>query len=349
MCVGTQTMMSCGHALTNYTQYCEEGRSRPCPEPKLSAPRAYINDSCADCDPVYRSNQVRREHRDRHAELLDQVYAYKRAGHVEKVEQLLSRVKALQIEANIVMGEARYLCPSSANVQFPGGGHEAIMPRGTCKWVNGKCVWEEEVPYSVPVNRHIKRALSKKTHEEQEEKPRDLGPPRLRSTKKEYRDPFQQDAELQRAQEQPRMLGSPRLRSTKTGYVDPFKEESERQEEQDQQPKVRQPPRLQTNKEYIGPRGDNVVVSSGEDDELQISPVQPRLRRSKRYINGLNHAGSVSQGSEKSLDSDKWSIVSGSTSKYLPLAAEGEEEGEAEEEYDDDDDVWLRIADECVR
>ncbi|KAI1470775.1 uncharacterized protein F4812DRAFT_418933 [Daldinia caldariorum] len=288
MCTGNQTMMSCGHALTNYTQYCEEGHSRPCQEPELSAPRAYIDDSCADCDPIYRSNQVRREHRDRHSELLDQVYAYKRAGHVEEVQRLLNRVKTLQLEANKVMGETRFLCPSSDHVEFPGGGHEALMPRGTCKWANGKCIWEDEMPYSVPENRHIKKVTTQKKHEESEEQSRIQGPPRLRSTK-EYRDPFQEEAELQQEQEQPRILGPPRLRSTKEGYVDPFKEESEREIEQDQPPKVSQPPRLRTNKEYVGPRGDNVVISSGEEDEPQTSPVQPRLRRSQKYINKLNY------------------------------------------------------------
>ncbi|KAI1805274.1 hypothetical protein F4811DRAFT_570308 [Daldinia bambusicola] len=343
MCIGNQTLMFCGHVLTNYTQYCERGNARPCYEPELNAPRAYVNDSCADCDPIFRSFQVRHEYQDRHRELLDQVYAYKRAGHLMEVQRLLNRMKTLQLEANRVMGETRFLCPSSTNVEFPGGGHEALMPRGTCKWVNGKCIWEEEVPYSVPENRHIKKVTTQK-QEEPEEQPRIQGPPRLRSTKKGYRDPFQEEAEAQQEQEQPRVLGPPRLHSTKEGYVDPFKEESECENEQGQLPKVSQPPRLRTNKKYTGPRGDNVVVSSGEEEEPPTSPVQPRLRRSQRYINKLNHAGSISQGSDKSFGSDKTahSIVSSSNAKCVLLASEDKKEEEEEE------DIWLKIADKCV-
>lgn len=159
MCNGTQTEMSCGHVLTHYKQYCDEGRRKPCPQPELSVPRAYLKDSCAECDPIYTSNLVRREHRDRYTELMDQVYAHKRAGHMEEVKRLLERMEVVQRAANIAMGEMRYLCSSSADVEYPGGGPDAIMPRGTSRWVDGKCVWEEDVPYSVPEVSGIKELL----------------------------------------------------------------------------------------------------------------------------------------------------------------------------------------------
>ncbi|KAI0848264.1 hypothetical protein F5Y00DRAFT_88484 [Daldinia vernicosa] len=296
MCTGTQTEMACGHVLTHYDQYCDEGRRKPCPQPELSAPRAYLDDSCAECDPMYMSNLVRREHRDRRTELMDQIYAHKRAGHMEEVRRLLERMEVVQRAANIAMGEMRYLCSSSVDVEFPGGGPDAIMPRGTSRWVDGKCVWEEDVPYSVPGSQRNKRAAPKQTHVEE--------------------------------QELPRISGSPRLRSTKKEYVDPFKEESDFQLQQEQQPKVSRPPRLRTNKEYTGPRGDSVVVFDGEEDTRQAPSLQPRLRRSKTYINKLDHIRPTSQGSEELLDSDKTvrPIVRSSRTKYVAPGVDEEEE-----------------------
>ncbi|KAI0111869.1 hypothetical protein F4814DRAFT_369558 [Daldinia grandis] len=308
MCNGTQTEMSCGHVLTHYNQYCNEGHRKPCPQPELSVPRAYLEDSCAECDPMYTSNLVRRKHRDRHMELMDQVYAHKRAGHMEEVQRLLERMEVVQRAANIAMGEMRYLCPSSADVEFPGGGPDAIMPRGTSRWVDGKCVWEEDVPYSVPGSRRVKRAASKRTQAERQGPPRVSGPLRMRSTKK--------------------------------GYVDPFKEESDLQLLQEQQPKVSHPPRLRTNKGYTGPREDNVVVLDGEEDERQAPSVQPRLRRSKTYINKLDHVSSTSRGSGKSLDSGKTvrPVVRSSHAKHGALRVDDEEE----------EDIWLQLAEKYV-
>ncbi|KAI8961634.1 hypothetical protein F5Y11DRAFT_222331 [Daldinia sp. FL1419] len=324
MCSGERTYLDCGHHLTTYVKRCTQGHLKPCPEPTLVAPPTKLADCCAECDPIYNQNLVHREHRDRHAELLNQVYKYQHAGHVEKVEKLLDRIEVLQRKANRAMGEARYLCSSAVDVQFPGGGPDAITPRGTSRWIDGKCVWEEEQPYSVPKNKYARKIVPEQTQEEQRLV---LGPPRLSTEKGSLdRKYFEAQAELQR----------------------------EREWEQLQASKVMaaRMPRLQTNKKYTGPRWDVVATSDEGEDQQQApsSSMQPRLRRSKKYINKLSQVGSVgkeSYNSRDSRDSDETVRPARNDSRTQPVmpAAEDDEEKEEEEE---EKDIWLEEADRCV-
>lgn len=137
MCNGTQIEMSCGHILTHYTQKCGKGQNKPCPEPRLDKPRTYLPDCCAECDPDFNSNRIKREHREQHAELVEQVRAKQRDGRSEEVERLLERMNVLSRSASQAIGEAKRLCSSGSDVEFPGG---VLEPRGTSKWINGKCV-----------------------------------------------------------------------------------------------------------------------------------------------------------------------------------------------------------------
>ncbi|KAI6087918.1 hypothetical protein F4821DRAFT_258372 [Hypoxylon rubiginosum] len=181
--------MSCKHVLTHYTKHCRKGREKPCARPRLEGPRTYLPDCCAACDPEFNANKISREHKTRHSKLVEQVNASQHSGTSEEVRRLLDHIQKLTSTTNRAVGEAQHSYSSAADVEFPG----VSVPRGTSKWIDGKCVWQEEEPYRLPPYPTETTA-----------------PPRLRSTKKGYAGP---------PEEVPRehvvITGPPRLRTNK--------------------------------------------------------------------------------------------------------------------------------------
>ncbi|KAI0161602.1 hypothetical protein GGR52DRAFT_130183 [Hypoxylon sp. FL1284] len=145
MCSGNQVEMSCKHLLTYYTERCNKGRRKPCAQPSLEGPRTYLADCCAACDPEFNVNRIKREHKAQHAKLVEQVNASQRLGRSEEVEQLLERISMLTSYTNKSIGEVRSYT-SAIDVEFP----RVTVPKGTSRWINGKCVWEEEDRWGLP-------------------------------------------------------------------------------------------------------------------------------------------------------------------------------------------------------
>ncbi|KAI1775170.1 hypothetical protein F4818DRAFT_441269 [Hypoxylon cercidicola] len=236
--------MSCKHLLTHYTQRCEKGRDKPCARPSLEGPRVYLPDCCAACDPEFNVNKIKREQRNKHAKLVEQVYANQRSGSSEEVSRLLERIHVLTTSTNKATGEAKHSHTSAIDVEFPG----VTEPKGTSKWIDGKCVWEEEEQWSLPPYRaEIRRSNQTTSTQVVEETLGTRVPPRLRSTKK--------------------------------GYIGP------REEPHREQFEITGPPRLRTNKPYSGPRGRVAVIESPEPE--RAPEMQHRLRRTKKHAEGL--------------------------------------------------------------
>ncbi|KAM5348349.1 hypothetical protein ACJ41O_008173 [Fusarium nematophilum] len=100
--------MACGHTFTNYATSCTTPScSRPCtPDVKVQ----YLNDTCAACDPEARRRRVRQDYETRHAELMAQYMAAKRAGDgdgMARVEQLVMENARMTRERNFEVGLLR--------------------------------------------------------------------------------------------------------------------------------------------------------------------------------------------------------------------------------------------------
>ncbi|KAI1142267.1 hypothetical protein F5Y05DRAFT_422391 [Hypoxylon sp. FL0543] len=264
MCSGKQTEMSCGHVLTQYTQRCAKGQQTPCEEPALDAPRGYIRDSCAGCDPEFNANRISRAHKARHAELVAQLQAQRRAGRPDAVRQLLERIEKLRRTADLAIGEARTRVPASVDVEFPGGfgGGDSVAAssKWTSRWVDGKCVWEEEPAWT----------------------------PGMGRIKKVYESPKPPTPE-EEAAAQPAVTGPPRMRTLKKGYTYPSSLTPPQEK-----PPITGPPRLRQDKPYSGPRENYVVV------EQETPQRQRSLRRKKGYVyeHGLSASDVTNRRSE---------------------------------------------------
>ncbi|KAI1409410.1 hypothetical protein F5Y13DRAFT_203593 [Hypoxylon sp. FL1857] len=262
MCKGKQTEMTCGHVLTQYTGRCQYGEVKPCRKPVLDAPMAYINDSCANCDPEFNMNKISREHSKRHAELIEQVYANQKAGRPLVVQQLLAHMESLRLSADKALGEAKARLPASVHVEFPGAGNMASSSKWTSRWIDGKCVWEEERPWKPGMGK-VKRVYRAPT------------PPKL-----------EEEAEAQAMASRP-----PRMRTTKQGYTSPASLTPPKE-----QPPISGEPRMRQEKRYSGPRENYVTVEQPEPKP------QRSLRRTKRYVDmpGLIRSSSdvTDRGSE---------------------------------------------------
>ncbi|KAI2637033.1 hypothetical protein GGS26DRAFT_467059 [Hypomontagnella submonticulosa] len=182
------------------------------------------------CGPTFNADMLRREHGDRHAELMRHFGASQNPDKQAEIRRLISRADKLDRKVRHGMGEARHLCSSAMGIRDIGSPPRRQVLKGKCVWVESARSGTEELP---------------------EVQPLDLGPPRLRNTKTDYRDPFAGAAE----QEQPPISG---------------------------------PPRLRTNKKYTGPR-ENVVSLDVEQKEW-VSRPEPSLRR-MRSVYGLSNSG----------------------------------------------------------
>ncbi|KAI1763729.1 hypothetical protein GGR53DRAFT_531265 [Hypoxylon sp. FL1150] len=232
MCTGNQAEMSCGHVLTHYTQRCRKGLDKPCTKLSLEGPRTYLLDCCAACDPEFNANKIRRDQKSKHSKLAEQVNANQQLGSSDEVRRLLDHIQKLTSYTNRAIGEAQHPHASAADVEFPG----VTAPRGTSKWIDGKCVWQEEEPYRLP--------------------PYEASAPRLRSTKKGYAGPAE---EVPR--EQVVITGPPRLRTNKP-YAGPRENvgvESWQPEEQEMQHRIRRTRKTTENLR----NHDNVTANSG--------------------------------------------------------------------------------------
>ncbi|KAL7627583.1 hypothetical protein AAE478_001776 [Parahypoxylon ruwenzoriense] len=351
--------MSCGHVLTHYTQRCP----KPCPdsEVKLDAPRAYIPDTCARCDPDYNAGRIQRAHAARRDQVLEQLY---RASSVEgaerrqkEVKRCIARLDVLKRNANAAVGRAKHpqlsssikaasspfsrssspsLNPysyspslSALDVQFP----RAASPKVTTStWINGKCVWEGR--------------------EEEEERVWRPGTHRIKKV-------FNTTPVIEESEEElSRTKRPPRLRSTKKGYIDPFaKAESSFAEEQETQLQVPNGAhRLRTNNKYQGPR-DNAAFfeeeAYGQQQEHLPQEQQHhhhRLRRIKGY-SGLDRHGDTADrrstvASRLGYSEEQYDDTSDSDLTIHP-AMRARKTGHVEigGEEIDEDDIWLQLAD----
>ncbi|KAI1083548.1 hypothetical protein F5B20DRAFT_595528 [Whalleya microplaca] len=272
MCKGTQTQMSCGHILTHWTSRCP----RACAQPSEGPPQpSYLPDTCAACDPGFRTRAVTQPYRSRRDELLDQLWGgasgdARRADVARDVE----RFERLHRSSSRAIGEAQALAFASAlDVEFPTTNSE--QPRGTCRWIAGKCVWtdeDEDDPaavmsrkYGIP-RRHVRYA-GKEEEKMEAEPPAVTGPPRLRQSRKKYRDPFADVVEVEHAV-------------------------------------VEGPPRLYVKKAYSGPRDEVVVREAPPPPTPAPTPVPAqvsRLRRAKKLPHGLS---TDTNSSDAGLESD---------------------------------------------
>ncbi|KAI1105823.1 hypothetical protein F4804DRAFT_349712 [Jackrogersella minutella] len=306
--------MSCGHVLTHYTQRCDMGRSLPCPKPSLDSPRAYLSDTCARCDPEFNRNKLSREQIKRHDELVDQLYTSKLVGRPDEARKLLDGMEYLRRSTSNAIGAMQSLRLTSAfgDVEFPGSNSEPIMPRYTSKWVNGKCVWEEEQATWKPGSSRVKRAHSTTT------------PPIKTGAKVE---------KISEEEVQPLVSGPPRLRSTKKGYTNHLPEEKE-------QSVISGPPRLRTNKPYSGPR-TNVVAFDIETEEHKAPQLQPQhsLRRTKRRTGRLDNSYCSDQESVVTVKYVGKDSGSGGTVMRAKQSRHVTPEGDS-----DDEDMWLQLA-----
>ncbi|KAI0387648.1 hypothetical protein F5Y04DRAFT_286728 [Hypomontagnella monticulosa] len=296
MCNGKQTEMSCGHVLTHYTWHCAKGRKKPCKEPNLAldAPRAYIHDSCAVCDPAFNVSARGREHKARRAELMKQIGASKSQAEAQR---LLSRLDALGRKATVAIGQARHLCHSAVDVEFPAP-KNGVRPTGTFMWLNGKCVWVEEVV-----------------------------------------EPDWPETEVMPEIEHLN-LGKPRLRNTKKGYKDPFAGVSEQEF-----PQITGPPRLRTNKPYTGPREN--VVSFDVEEEPRVPRRQPSLRRMKSAYGLSNSSSSDNKESDATAKPASHETVgngSSSNKTVRPITQDKQDKCSLPVTDEVDEDVWLKLA-----
>ncbi|KAI0152332.1 hypothetical protein F4776DRAFT_24146 [Hypoxylon sp. NC0597] len=314
MCKGKQTEMSCGHVLTQYTERCQRGKNKPCPEPVLEAPLSYINDSCAQCDPEFNMNQISREHKQRHAELVEQLYENKKAGRSEAVQQLLERMEKLRRSADRALGEVQVRCPPpSLNVQFPVCGYMGEWSKWTSRWVNGKCVWEEERPWKPGMGK-VKRIYRSPT----------TPPP-----------PPTAEAEEQLASRKPRMRRSKKEYTTPPSLNPP-----------EERPVISGPPRLRREKPYSGPR-DICVIVDPQDTQLQQ---QRNLRRTKRYVDVriFGSADSIDQGSGNTVKHiDKEQVGSPSSGMTVRLTAPAIHV--TPEDDEEEEDLWLTMAEKTIK
>ncbi|OTA92975.1 hypothetical protein M434DRAFT_31326 [Hypoxylon sp. CO27-5] len=311
MCNGKQTQMSCGHVLTQYTQHCHKGKENPCPKPVLEAPVDYINDSCAQCDPEFNVNQISREHKKRHAELVAQLWESKHAGRSEAVQQLIQRMEKLRLSADKAIGEAKIRCPpASLNVEFPGGGNIASSSKWTSRWVNGKCVWEEERPWKQGMGK-IKRVYE---------------PPASPKPKAEG--------------EEPQVPTQPRMRTSKRKYTYPPSLNPP-----EERPAISGPPRLRQEKPYSGPRVECIIV------ETQTPQPQRSLRRTKRYVDVriLGNGDAIDQESKTTVKHiGKEEVESPSSDVTVRPTISAMPTMHVEQEDDEEEDLWLTIAENSI-
>ncbi|KAI1210823.1 uncharacterized protein F4807DRAFT_40274 [Annulohypoxylon truncatum] len=306
MCRGNQTKMACGHVLTHYTQRCKKGQQKPCPNPKSDAPRQHLNDSCVECDSDFKKNQLSREHKSRHEELVAQLIADKRVNESKEARRLLECMQKMSNTVNREIGEVK-TTGFSADVEFPGGGNHRMSPKITSKWINGKCVWGEEEWNRSGSSRIKKIAPATSTTAAIVETPTEnpiSGPPRLRTTKKEYFNRLP--------------------------------------EEEKEQPKISGPPRLRTNKPYSGPR-ENVVVFDEQVEKPHLrrtSKVANGLNlgqfSDQRSDVTVKYAGEEqnSRPSTSNSQSSGLRAVPTRSNVRVPLDDDG----------DSDEDMWLQLA-----
>lgn len=249
MCTGNQTERACGHVLTHYTQRCEKGQPKPCPDPELNGPRQHLADSCAQCDPEFQKSKLSREQKSCHDELVAQLIEDKRVNGSKEARKLLECMQKLRLTMNREIGEVK-TTGFSEDVEFPGSSKHRMAPGTTSKWIDGKCVWSDEALQSTS------------------SQAREISPSRTSTT----------EAIIEELAESP-FSGPPRLRTTKKGYFNRLSEEIE-------QPPISGPPRLRTNKPYSGPR-ENVVVFEELETQQALRP-KSSLRRTKKVAGGLN-------------------------------------------------------------
>ncbi|XXG99114.1 hypothetical protein Hte_005448 [Hypoxylon texense] len=300
--------MSCKHLLTHYTKRCERGQKKPCGQLSLEGPRVYLPDCCAECDPEYNMSKIKRQQKDKHSKLVEQVNSSQRSGSSEEVQRLLERIHILTSSTNKAIGEAKHHT-SGVDVEFPG----VTEPRGTSRWVDGKCVWEEEKEWKLP------------SHQPYRRQPNQASP-------------------APAVEDMPRISAPPRLRSTKKGYIEP-PEEARREHV-----KITGPPRLQTNKPYSGPR-ENVAAVENREPEQQVPEMTRRLRRTKTHAEGLVHhdyvttdgGSSANQKLDTNRRGDNSSVVNRNPRALRQnyVVVKGEEKV--------DEDVWLQLADMNIK
>ncbi|KAI2469355.1 hypothetical protein F4781DRAFT_220181 [Annulohypoxylon bovei var. microspora] len=316
MCNGSQTEMACGHVLTHYTQRCAKGQQQPCPEPQPDAPRDYLPDSCAKCDPEFQKSQLSRDHKNHHEELIAQLLADKRVGRSKEARRLLECMERMRVNASRAIGEVK-TAGSSTDVEFPGGGSHRMAPKTTSKWVDGKCVWGDD------------------------ERLHRLGSSRIKVLAASAKSTAAATVEGKGDKVQPLIPGPPRLRKTKKEYVNRLPEEKEL-------PQISGPPRLSTNKPYSGPR-ENVVAIDAAMEKWQVLQPQPYLRRTKKYANGLNFSNSSDQESivtVKNVGEEQGGRPSSSDSQSsVRTVVRAEPTMRITLEADDsDEDMWLQLA-----
>ncbi|KAI2620012.1 hypothetical protein GGR54DRAFT_647627 [Hypoxylon sp. NC1633] len=351
MCRGTQTEMACGHLLTHITQRCALSEEKgpylqythvkfipdaprnwmypPCKKLDLDAPRDYIDDSCAACDPEFNANRIRRHHQDTHANLHDKLCRSRRAGDLAATRSIMEALDRLSRETNRAVGEARYADYSAVDVEFPQGGGAAMsLPRGTSRWVNGQCVWEDDTktPSLAP------RSSRKKSHGA--------------GTAAQNAGEIIEVTELPDARQQPPKRAPSRRGQSKKEYVLPRAPSAREKTPVPGSARARRGP------EYVDPRDNEILVEVHADLEEEAvrkvgkgkrtapmarSQTEPHLRRSKNHVAGgradrtsgsANHFAGQSRSSVRVVHSRR---------KHTTRGGDGQVEEEEE-------DVWLRIA-----
>ncbi|KAI4867039.1 hypothetical protein F4820DRAFT_446384 [Hypoxylon rubiginosum] len=300
--------MSCGHLLTHHTKRCERGQKKLCAQLSLEGPRVYLPDCCAECDPEFNMSKIKRQQINTHNKLVEQAYANQRSGSSGEVERLLERIRILTSTTNKAIGEAKHHT-SAVDVEFPG----VTEPRGTSKWVDGKCIWEEEEEWKLPSYQPDRRQMNQTT-----------------------------SAAV--VKETPQISAPQRLRSTKKGYIGP-PEEAHRE-----QVKVTGPPRLRTNKPYSGPR-ENVATVENREPEQQAPEMKRRLRRTKKHAEGLRHYDNVTTDSgfnvNQKLDTKRQGDSSPGIDRNPRPLKQNYAVVKGEEKVDED--IWLQLAEMNIK